>query len=258
MSTIATLTFGESGSSSLTDINTNFGTLNTDKQEKVGGAVTGNLVKFGSSNVLQDSGKVVPTGAIVGDTDAQTLSGKTLSSPILTTPRIGQLNDTNANPVLLVNPIASAVNYIKLTNAITGTAGAIISAEGETNIDLQIAAKGTGKIHRTTGVYGDLTAYSPASAGTATLTLNTSNVHRITMPAGNITIAISNAGVGQAFILDIIQDSTGSRTVTWFTTIKWAGGSAPVLTTTANKIDTFGFIVTSAGNYQGYIVGQNL
>lgn len=59
-------------------------------------------------------------------------------------------------------------------------------------------------------------------------------------------------------ILDLIQDGTGSRTVTWFTTIKWAGGSAPTLTTTANKIDTVGILCTSAGNYQGYIVGQNI
>lgn len=78
------------------------------------------------------------------------------------------------------------------------------------------------------------------------------------MPAGNITIALSNEGVGQCFVINIIQDGTGSRTVTWFTTIKWAGGSAPTLTTTASKIDTFGFIVASAGNYYGYVVGQNL
>lgn len=78
------------------------------------------------------------------------------------------------------------------------------------------------------------------------------------MPAGNITIALSNASVGQVFIVRITQDSGGSRTVTWFTTIKWAGGNAPTLTTTANKADTFGFIVTSAGNYDGYIVGQNI
>ena len=69
---------------------------------------------------------------------------------------------------------------------------------------------------------------------------------------------LTGDAVGQCFIINIIQDSGGSRTVTWFSTIKWAGGSAPTLTTTANKIDTLGFIVSSAGNYYGYVVGANL
>ena len=100
--------------------------------------------------------------------------------------------------------------------------------------------------------------YTPAGAGTATLDLSKGNRHRITMPAGNITIAISNATVGQAFTAEITQDGGGSRTVTWFTTIRWADGSAPTLTTTADKRDTFGFIVTGAGTFDGFVIGQNI
>lgn len=78
MSIVATLTSGESGSASLTDINNNFSALNTDKQEK-GAGVTGNIPKFGAGNVLGDTGKAAPTGAIIGDTDIQTLTNKTIS-----------------------------------------------------------------------------------------------------------------------------------------------------------------------------------
>lgn len=63
---------------------------------------------------------------------------------------------------------------------------------------------------------------------------------------------------GDKIVIDLIQDGTGSRTVTWFTTILWVWWTPPTLTTTANKIDTVGFICTSAGNYQGYVIGQNL
>lgn len=196
------------------------------------------------------------TTATIARTDAaNTFTGvQTMTSPKIIT----QISDTNGNILVNIGATASAVNYVKVTNAITGTAGPILSADGETNVDLKVAGKGTGKIHRTTGVYGDITAYSPSAAGTATLTLNTANIHTVNMPAGNITIALSNEGVGQCFIINIVQDSVGSRTVTFFTTIKWAGGTAPTLTTTANKIDTVGFIVTSAGNYQGFVVGQNI
>lgn len=99
---------------------------------------------------------------------------------------------------------------------------------------------------------------TPAAAATATLDLSTSNEQRITMPAGNITIALSNDTNTKRFIISITQDSVGSRTVTWFATIKWAGGVVPTLTTTANKRDVFGFIRTGAGTYDGFIVGNNI
>jgi len=103
-----------------------------------------------------------------------------------------------------------------------------------------------------------VTSYTPAAAGTSILDLTTGNIHKITMPEGNITIAISNEAVGQCFLVEITQDAVGSRTVTWFTTIRWADGSAPTLTTTASKRDTFGFRVTGTDTYDGYVVGQNL
>lgn len=100
--------------------------------------------------------------------------------------------------------------------------------------------------------------YSPAGAGTATLDLSLADQHDITMPAGNITIALSNDTNNQIFSISITQDATGSRTVTWFTTIRWAGGSPPTLTTTASKRDRFVFIRTGSGTYDGLIAGQNI
>jgi len=100
--------------------------------------------------------------------------------------------------------------------------------------------------------------YTPSAAGTSTLDVSAASIHKITMPAGNITIAVVNETAGQCFMVEITQDGTGSRTVTWFTTIKWAGGSAPTLTTTASKRDVFGFRVTGADTYDGFIVGQNI
>lgn len=92
---------------------------------------------------------------------------------------------------------------------------------------------------------------------TITFDKNAADYHRVVL-WGNRTLALSNMATWDRIILDLIQDGTWSRTVTWFTTILWAWGSAPTLTTTANKIDTFWFLCTSAGNYQGYIIWQNL
>lgn len=99
--------------------------------------------------------------------------------------------------------------------------------------------------------------YTPAGGATATLTLASGNLHFITMPAGNITIALSGDTNNQVFYIKITQDATGSRTVTWFTTIKWTNGVAPTLSTGANKRDAFAFVRTGSGTYDGFIVGQN-
>ncbi len=100
------------------------------------------------------------------------------------------------------------------------------------------------------------TLTSNTDAATVTFDLSTS-LHTVTL-GGNRTLALTNETVGQTFVIRLVQDGTGSRTVTWFSTIKWDGGSAPTLTATLNKTDVFGFICTSAGNYDGFIIGQNL
>ena len=92
---------------------------------------------------------------------------------------------------------------------------------------------------------------------TITFDLALSNKHRVTI-ADNRTLALSNATNAQAFTIRIQQDATGSRTVTFFATIKWAGGATPTLTTTANKADTFMFIRTGTDTYDGFIVGQDI
>ena len=51
---------------------------------------------------------------------------------------------------------------------------------------------------------------------------------------------------GQIYAIMVIQDGTGSRTVTWPSTVKWAGGSAPTLTTTASRTDVIYFIYDGA------------
>ena len=66
-------------------------------------------------------------------------------------------------------------------------------------------------------------------------------VAKITI-AGNRTIGAASGGVAGAFIsLLIIQDGTGSRTVTFNAAYEFKDDTAPTLTTTAAKGDLFVF-----------------
>jgi hypothetical protein len=73
---------------------------------------------------------------------------------------------------------------------------------------------------------------------------------------GNRTIAApTNLVNGRMYALELIQDATGSRTVTWNAAFVWSGGTAPTLTATAAKRDIIRFV---ASNGKLYGVGNSL
>jgi len=98
---------------------------------------------------------------------------------------------------------------------------------------------------------------SGTDGATITFDLDVASVHTVTL-GGNRTLAVENEDAGQCFIIRLVQDGTGSRTVTWFSTINWQDDTEPTLTTTASKWDVFGFICSAADTYDGFIIGQNL
>lgn len=97
---------------------------------------------------------------------------------------------------------------------------------------------------------------SATDGATVTFAIDRGQKWTVTL-AGNRTLAINADWNGAIFILELEQDATGSRTVTWFSGITWAAGSAPTLTTTANKSDAFIFIRRGSGNYFGAVLAQN-
>ena len=97
------------------------------------------------------------------------------------------------------------------------------------------------------GAYMSLAAMSVnpeatlTDASTVTWNSLTSPVAKVTL-GGNRTIAAATGAVAGTFAsLLVIQDGTGSRTVTWNAAYEFAANTAPTLTTTANLGDLFVF-----------------
>ena len=124
----------------------------------------------------------------------------------------------------------------KIKNFITKSTSdnTYVKKAGDTMIG-SLALKGFSEIAGTT-----------TTTGSVTLDLSLGNTFPITL-AGNITgFTLSSAPVDTFSITIIItQASTGGPYTTNFTfagyTVKWSGGSTPVITTTANKTDIFCF-----------------
>lgn len=89
-------------------------------------------------------------------------------------------------------------------------------------------------------MHSKLTPYTLTDGATVAVDWNNSQNQEVTL-GGNRTFTFSNGVAGSFYTIKVIQDDTGSRTVTWPSSVKWAGGSAPTLTTTADRADLVTF-----------------
>jgi hypothetical protein len=70
---------------------------------------------------------------------------------------------------------------------------------------------------------------------------------------GNRTMAAPTNLKAGTYILYVIQDATGSRTLTWNSVFKWTAAVAPVLTTTAARRDIMTFVSDGTNLYGSYL-----
>jgi len=94
--------------------------------------------------------------------------------------------------------------------------------------------------------------YSNGSQAGPSYTVNWNNGQKqvITL-TGNITTMSFTAPAGTGnFLLRVVQDGTGSRTITWPASVRWPGGTPPTLSTGANAADIVTFYYNGT-NYYG-------
>ena len=76
---------------------------------------------------------------------------------------------------------------------------------------------------------------------TITWDASTSDVAKVTIADNRTLAAATNGTTGQFVSLLIIQDGSGSRTISWNAVYEFKDDTAPTLTTTAAKGDVFTF-----------------
>jgi hypothetical protein len=160
------------------------------------------------------------------------------------------------------------------TPAITGMTTALTVAQGGTGAatlssGALLKGAGTGAITAATAgtdyvVSSTATNFTAQQYfGTSTLTdgatiswaVGAAQVAQVTL-AGNRTFGAPTGMVnGGFYALNVIQDATGSRTVTWNALFKWASGTAPTLSTAASAKDFFTFRSDGTNLYE---VGRSL
>ncbi|MCH9845910.1 MAG: hypothetical protein K0U53_00170 [Betaproteobacteria bacterium] len=100
--------------------------------------------------------------------------------------------------------------------------------------NIVLAPNGTGKTKINNINYSEAAPHTVTYATTITPDVANGNIQKVTLTGGVTFSAFSNPVAGQTLTLFVVQDATGSRTLT--STMKFAGG-AKTLSTAANAID---------------------
>lgn len=100
------------------------------------------------------------------------------------------------------------------------------------------------------------------AGSTETLDVDTARVHRLVLDQASCALTFTGAdndGQSYAFTMYAVQDGTGGRLITFASTIKWAGGVLPVLSTAPNAIDVFTFETYDGGTvWYGFMAGKGM
>jgi len=102
-------------------------------------------------------------------------------------------------------------------------------------------------------------AIGGTGGGTQSLNIALGNVQTATVDTSTNTFTFDNPSVtGKSCSFTLILTNGGSQTVVWPTTVQWAGGTAPTLTTSGRDVLTFMTIDAGAATWYGFAAGLDM
>lgn len=176
----------------------------------------------------------------------------------LGTPSSGTLTNCTGLPVSTgVSGLGTGVGTFLATPSSANLAGAVTDETGSGA--LVFGTSPTITTGTLTGLKETKTAPS-ISSGTLTLDCSAGNVFAVSLNANITTLSFSNvptSGTAYSLTLALTADGT-ARTVTWGTAVKWPSATAPTLTSTNAKVDTFVLTTWDGGTtWYAFVAGQN-
>ena len=153
-----------------------------------------------------------------------------------------------------------STQYLQVSNAVATyatksnpTTSGLLAHTGRATISTNLTVSGNTTLNAT--VDDSAAAYkSQTLTDGATVTWNASlgRIATLTLGGNRTMAAPTNLKVGH-YTLTVIQDATGSRTITWNGAFKWPAQTAPTLTTTANARDILTFVSDGTLLYGTYV-----
>lgn len=186
----------------------------------------------------------------------------------ITTPLIDSIKDTNGNTIVTLSPVASAVNFITITNSATGINPGISVAGSDPDIAFNISAKGLFGIRFLTTALTQPMGITSGTAGQHTTVFNMANT------AATRNVTFQDADGTLAYLADrdwvFIQQQTANNTsalmdftnLTGYRNYKFVFNCFTPATNGASigalaSINNGSSYLTSSGDYFYQLVGAN-
>jgi hypothetical protein len=213
------------------------------------------LIDAGVTGTTVILGGAVSGAAWVGWVDNSGNTSNTLIDTTLGTIRLGAQTGT---ATFAIDGATYRVGTGTPESAVTGNVGDIFlrtdGAPGST-----IYSKGAG-VASSVGWHPLETEYMAAAtmSGVAqSINFGSAPGWTYTLTADQTFTSIASGRVGGRMTIMIKQDAVGNHHVTWPSAIKWAGGAAPTLSTAANAMDVFVFML-DGNNSAWYEVSRSM
>ena len=136
----------------------------------------------------------------------------------------------------------------------TGSAGTLDGIDSSQFLRSDTADTATGVLTISNEIHFEASSQCTASISSlsdgSTITVNFADgIHHSVTLGGNRTLSHNqtNVAVGQCGSIFITQDGTGSRTLSFNSAYKFAGGTAPTLSTAANAVDRLDYVIKASG-----------
>ena len=213
----------------------------------------GNVAWFGDDGVSTGSTSTSAIGVIAAENWTTTAHGSHMY--FMTTP-IGSLTQAEAmrirstGNVLIGTTTDDTTNKLQVAGGISLTGALSVGASPSAGTSGQVLVSGgTGAAPSWKSIPPAKITAVTASTSSATVDFTNSDTVRLTLNASVTSLTITGAADGQKCLLEIIQDATGSRTITWPANVRFGTDiTSIVLTATAGKTDRVGFIYVSSAN----------
>ena len=220
-----------------------------------------NLDLTGSGIVTSSNGNILltPNGSGVVRIDGTT--GIDMESGSIGIKNSGSVSNiklycesSNAHYVQLQSPAHSAYSG-NVTLTLPATTGTIIGSDAENVVKVDGAVSEKAATNAT------------ISSTTAALDVRDGSVFQLTLASNISTFNWSNhaaSGHVSSFVMKVIQDGSGNRTIAWpdgtnSVTVRWPGDTAPTLSSGAADVDVFVFFTHDGGtNYYGFTAGLDM
>jgi len=228
---------------------------------------TANTVDWLDSSITITGLSTSATGTVLTLSDTATTSTVNLIIDNDKEIRFREATANGTNYVSLSAPTSLSADLSLTLPSADGTSGQFLSTNGSGVLSFAsggvtgVSTSATGTVLTLSdsnilfGKGGYFAEATLTDGATVTWNASTQQVCKLTL-GGNRTIsAPTNGATGQFISIAVIQDATGSRTLTWNSAYEFTGDTAPTLTTTVSKADVFVF------RYNGTVwheMGRNL